>query len=121
MPLISGPGRNLVLLIVACTGSLGLTAGAAVAQVSPEHPWHSYHIDQLPVTVRQAVLDKCASRPTAGHYFVTYFHDEIRLHFEHFQCEGRSFCDRSGCLHETYRLVHGRYGLVQSNHRPGND
>jgi hypothetical protein len=39
----------------------------------------------------------CPETPSAGHYFVTYFHDQINLHFEYFNCEKArgSFCNGS--------------------------
>jgi hypothetical protein len=49
--------------------------------------WNPDHINHLPAEVRAAVLAKCPTLPTAGHYFATYFHDQINLHFELFHCE----------------------------------
>lgn len=96
---------------------------AAVLNVSPcmaepqaavDPPWNPYHIDQLPAAIRQAVLARCQTRPNAGHYFATYFDDEVHLHFEHLHCEGVSFCDKSGCLHQVYSSHGGRYRLLRS-------
>lgn len=81
---------------------LGTFSCAASAQIAADPPWNPHHIDQLPAPIRRAVFAKCPSRPNAGHYFVTYFRDEARLHFEHFHCEGISFCDKLGCLHQVY-------------------
>lgn len=93
----------------------------AGAQRAPDPPWNAHHIDQLPAAIRQAVLAKCPSRASAGHYFVTYYRDEVRLHFEHFHCEGVSFCDKSGCLHQVYGSTGGRYRLLRTFRAPAND
>ena len=53
-------------------------------------------------------------RPDAGHYFATYFHDEVHLHYEHLHCAGASFCNASGCLHKTFKLSAGRYHLAKT-------
>ena len=47
-------------------------------------PWNAEHINHLPAEVRGAVLAMCQKPPSAGHYFATYFHARINLHFEHF-------------------------------------
>jgi hypothetical protein len=84
------------------------------AQHIKDLPWNPEHIDHLPPDVRSAVLAKCSARPNAGHYFATYFHDEINLHYERLHCETTSFCEASVCLHEGYRLTGGHYRLVKS-------
>jgi hypothetical protein len=68
---------------------------SANAQIIRDPPWNPEHIDHLPAEVRSAVLAKCSSRPDAGHYFASYFHDEIHLHYEHLHCDTASFCDGS--------------------------
>jgi hypothetical protein len=62
----------------------------------------------------------CRVRPNAAHYFATYLDDgrTVRLHFEHFNCEGRSVYRNDGrCLREEfvssgshYRLTRNYYG-----------
>lgn len=106
------------LFLIAVT--LGTFLGTASAQTA-DPPWDPHHINQLPITIRRAVLAKCPSRPSAGHYFVTYFRDEVRLHFEHLYCEGVSFCDRSGCLHQVYGSARGRYRLLRTFRGPADD
>lgn len=94
---------------------------AAAAPPAQDDPWNPFHINQLAPEIRRAVLAKCPSRPDAAHYFVTYYRDEVRLHFEHFLCAGVRFCEASGCLHEIYRPVAGRYRLIKSYRLLGND
>lgn len=110
--------RTRLFLIAVVLSTLPCTASA---QRAADPPWNAHHIDQLPTDIRQAVLAKCPSRPSAGHYFVTYFHHEVRLHFEHFHCEGVTFCDKSGCLHQIYGLRGGSYRLLQSFRASAND
>lgn len=102
-------------LIIICTWS------AANAQRIKDPPWNPEHIDHLPADVRSAVLLKCPTPPHAGHYFATYFHDEIHLHFEHLHCGQTSFCGPSGCLHQTYKLTGSHYRLAKSFYASGND
>jgi len=108
--------RQLLTALVLCT-----FPGAAGAQRAADPPWNPHHIDQLPGEIRRAVLARCPSKPSAGHYFVTYFRDEVRLHFEHFHCEGTSFCDASGCLHQVYGLSGRHYRLLRTFRVPAND
>jgi hypothetical protein len=81
----------------------------------------SEHIDHLPPDVRNAVITKCPLRPDAGHYFATYLHDEIHLHFEHMHCSTASFRNGSQCLHQVYKLTAGHYRLAKSFYGSGND
>jgi hypothetical protein len=98
----------------------GIT-GASGQRVKDD-PWNPVHIDHLPAEVRNAVLAMCPQTPHAAHYFATYFHDQINLHFEHFNCEARgSLCNNSGCLHQVYKLANGHYRLAKSFYGPGND
>jgi hypothetical protein len=89
---------------------------AANAQFVKDPPWNPEHIDHLPFEIRSAVLAKCPTKPDAGHYFATYYHDEIHLHFEYFHCASASFCNASGCLHQTYSARSGHYRLVKSSY-----
>ena len=109
-------------------GTLGavflIGAGANVdAQRPKDPPWNPEHITQLPAEVRNAVVAMCPQTPSAGHYFATYFHDQIKLHFEHFHCEkaGSGFCNGSQCLHQVYKLTGGHYRLAKSFYGAGND
>ena len=77
-------------ILIAVFGVIGLI-GSADAQIVKDPPWNPEHINRLPPDVSSAVLDKCSPRPGAGHYFATYFHDEIHLHYEHFHCDTASF------------------------------
>ena len=77
--------------------------------------------DGLPADVRAAVLAKCGAHPDAGHYFATYFHDEVHLHYEHLHCSGASYCNASGCLHQTYKLSGGHYHLTKTFYGARND
>ena len=106
------------LLIAA--GSLVLSASAG-AQLLKDPPWNTEHIDHLPSDVRSAVVAKCSPRPNAGHYFATYFHDEIHLHYEHLHCDTVSFCNASQCLHQVYKMSGGHYRLAKSFYGSGND
>jgi len=121
--------RHYLSLIVSQATLAGLLlslAGAplALAQIVKDPPWNPEHIDGLPQEVRSAVFAKCASRPNAAHYFATYSHDsqQINLHFEKFHCDQKAtFCNTSGCLHQTYVLSRGHYTLVKSFYGPDND
>ena len=95
----------------------------AEAQIIKDPPLNSEHIDHLPADVRRAVLAMCPKPASAGHYFGLYLNNsqQINLHFEHFNCEGRSYCNSSGCLHQTYRLGGGHYRLAKSFYASGND
>lgn len=99
-------------------------AGANVdAQRLKDPPWNPEHITRLPTEVRNAVLAICPETPSAGHYFATYFNDQINLHFEHLHCEraGSSFCNGSQCLHQVYKLTGGHYRMAKSFYGSGND
>jgi hypothetical protein len=109
-------------------GTLGavflIGTGANVdAQRPKDPPWNPEHITQLPAEVRNAVVAMCPQTPSAGHYFATYFHDQIKLHFEHFHCEkaGGSFRNDSQYLHQVYKLTSGHYRLAKSFYGAGND
>jgi len=94
---------------------------SAQAQIIKDPPWNPAHIDSLPAPVRGAILARCPTRPDADHYFATYSHDEIHLHFEHLHCSGTKYCNASGCLHQTYRLRGAYYRLEKSAYGSAND
>jgi hypothetical protein len=110
--------RALRAVSIVC---LAASLSAAQAQFARDPPWNAGHIDRLPAEVRSAVLAKCPTRPDAGHYFATYFHDEVHLHYEHLHCAGASFCNASGCLHQTYKLSAGHYHLAKTIYGSRND
>jgi hypothetical protein len=95
----------------------------AVAQKIHDPPWNSEHIDRLPPEVRNAVLARCATIPSAGHYFATYGPDRLTLHFEHFHCDhvAEAYCKGAQCLHQVYRLSGGHYSLVKTGYGSENE
>jgi hypothetical protein len=110
-------------ILTVASGAIVLIGAGANAQHIKDPPWNPEHINHLPAEVRTAVLAMCPKAPDAGHYFATYFHDQINLHFEHFHCEGAkaSFCNGSQCLHQVYKLTGGHYRLAKSFYGSGND
>jgi len=107
---------------------LGATASSVIcvnagAQIIKDPPWNPDHINHLPSEVRSAVLAMCSQVPSAGHYFATYFHDQIYLHFEHFHCEQArsSYCNSSQCLHQVYKLTAGPCRLAKRFYGSAND
>jgi hypothetical protein len=107
----------LALIAVVLFGMTG-----ASGQRAKDDLWNQEHINQLPTEVRNAVFAMCPRTPHAGHYFATYLHDQINLHFEHFNCETRgSLCNNAGCLHQVYKLTGGHYLLAKSFYGATND
>lgn len=106
-------------------GLLVLTSnGLARGRAGSEDRWNPEHINQLPAEVRNAVLRMCGHQPVAEHYFATYFDHSrlIKLHFEHFRCEGDApLCSQSSCLHQEYVLSGGHYRLLRSFYGPEGD
>ena len=82
--------------VVALASVVAGTTPAALAQFIHDPPWNAEHINHLPAEIRGAVLAKCPTRPDAGHYFATYYHDEVHLHFEHLHCGGQQLLPRVG-------------------------
>jgi hypothetical protein len=72
-------------ILIGAFGAFLLVGAAANvdAQKLKDPLWNPEHITQLPPEVRNAVLAMCPQTPSASHYFATYFHDQINLHFEH--------------------------------------
>jgi hypothetical protein len=95
----------------------------AAAQKLQDPPWNPEHIDRLPPEVRNAVLARCATIPSAGHYFATYGPDRLTLHFEHFHCDhpAEAYCKGTQCLHQVYRLSGHHYSLVKTGYGPENE
>ena len=110
--------RVLTLATVA-VGLIGATN--AMGQYVKDDPLNAEHINHLPKEVRAAVLAMCTTRASAGHYFATYFHNQINLHFEYFHCDARSQCNGSQCLHQVYTSTGGHYRLAKSFYGAGND
>jgi hypothetical protein len=102
-------------IVIATLGAVVLIGAGADAQRIKDPPWNPEHIDHLPADVRSAVLAKCPRRPNAGHYFATYFHDEIHLHYEHLHWDAASFCNDSQCLNQVYKLTGGHNHLAKSD------
>lgn len=101
----------LSLLLLVVPSESALPTGSGVSHDTPSNP---YHIDQLPPEVRSSVFRMCEVRPNAAHYFATYLDNAriIRLHFEHFNCEGRSVYRNAGlCLHEEFVSTGTKYRL----------
>ena len=111
--------RALQAVIV--IGFVATWSSVAQGQFARDAPWNPEHLDQLPAEVRAAVLAKCPTRPDAGHYFATYFHDEVHLHFEHLHCAGANYCNVSKCLHQTYKLSAGHYHLTRTAYSSRDD
>jgi hypothetical protein len=99
---------------LACLGVCGLLNGAAAAPVAPrDPPFSSGRIARLPPAARREVLARCKG-PEAGQYFATYdaHASLLRLDYSRLECaDGRGFCSRSGCLHETFIGHRGRFIL----------
>jgi hypothetical protein len=89
-----------------------------------DDPWNAEHIDRLPPEVRESVVRMCGAQASAAHYFATYLDHAriIRLHLEHFACEGtHAYRDASGCLHEEFELSGAHYHLARSYYDRCND
>jgi hypothetical protein len=114
------PMKNTATIVVAML--IGTAASSAQTMLH-DPPWNPEHIAHLPPEVRQAVLAMCATEPSAGHYFATYGHDRVTLHYEHIHCgQGASaYCKGSQCLHQVYQATNGHYSLIKSGFGPEND
>ena len=75
------------VLILDCTQSRAIAFGGASTR---DAPWDPARIDRLPPGIRREVLHMCREGQTAGQHFATYLDNSriVRLHFEHFRCEG---------------------------------
>jgi hypothetical protein len=108
----------LSALLLTCTELL-----AKGGTYRTEDRYNPQHIDNLPPEIRSSILRLC-KEPRALHPFAHYSDGakRIELHFEHFVCDGdASYCPPSGCLHQIWILVHGRYRLMRSFHAPAGD
>ena len=106
-------GITEAILVLTMTAFFG---SAATAQRGYDPPWSAERIARLPASVRASVLAICPQGPVAGHYFATYFHDRITLHFEYFHCPvaGQIVCNGSKCLRQVYEAVDGHYRRTAS-------
>ena len=70
-----------------------------------------------------AVNRMCGQPPRAAHYFATYFQNSqlIKLHFEHFRCDEKTFCTGAGWLHQEYISTGRHYRLWRSYYGRNND
>ena len=105
---------SAILLLMLFAQSSALARGGGT---SHDEPWNAEHIDGLPPEVRHSVLHMCQARPHAAHYFATYLDNAriIKLHFEHYSCEGRqAYRNVDGCLHQEYLRSGSRYRLVRN-------
>lgn len=112
---------RLALLLI-CTWQTSL-AFARGSQVAHDDPWNAEHISQLPTEIRNAVNRMCGEPPRAAHYFATYFQNSqlIKLHFEHFRCDEKTFCTGAGCLHQEYISTGRHYRLLRSYYGRNDD
>ena len=111
---LTGLSATGLLLLVVCAQSSALARGGGLPN---DEPWNPEHIDSLPPEVRNPVLHMCRVKPNAGHYFATYLDNAriIKLHFEHFDCEGRQLYRKAGfCLHEEFALSDTHYRQTRS-------
>jgi hypothetical protein len=121
--LILGILATSYLLLFDCAQS---TALALASSPNREAPFDPARIDRLLPDIRRAALRMCRKRPTAAEHFVTYLDNSmiVRLHFEHFYCEGRPGLCRSAtnCLHQEFVASGSGYRLVRSYYgRPHHD
>jgi hypothetical protein len=111
---------SLLLLIQSSGCALAFSAGAG-----HDDPWNPDHINLLPPEIRGSVLHMCRVRPNATHYFATFL-DHARtiiLHFENFNCEGRSIYHNAAgrCLHEEFVASGSHYQLTRTYYGSCND
>jgi hypothetical protein len=109
----SGISATWILLLVLCAESTALARGGGFPH---DEPWSSERIDHLPPEVRNAVFRMCRVRPTAAPYFATYLDNAsmVKLHFEHFSCEGQTYRHADRCLHEEFARSGSHYQLTRN-------
>jgi hypothetical protein len=99
---------------------IGGSFAANATAVPPFDPlWSAGRVDRLPAEVRQAVRARCAADPEAGEYFATFADHSSVIHLDYsaLQCGDRPrACTASGCLHQTFAKLHGRYVLTRSRY-----
>lgn len=85
-----------------------------------QDPWNPAHLTNLPLEIRVQAKRweaACGAPIAAAQRFALYLTtpdtEFVALHFDDFQCLNRGVvCDASGCLHEVYVKVRGRYRKV---------
>ena len=96
-------------------------AAANATAVAPYDPvWSGERITRLPPEVQRAVFAKCAIGPEAGHYFATFANNSTIVHLDYsaLQCGSQPrLCTASGCLHQTFSKLRGKYVLTQSRYQ----
>jgi len=110
-----------ILPLVLCAQSNALARAGGFFH---EPPFSSERIDQLPPEVQHSVHHMCSVNPTAAQYFATYLDHAriIKLHFEHFNCEGQqTHRELNRCLHEEFVLSGLHYRLLKTYFARCND
>lgn len=99
---------------------LGFPQSASSRGGTAQDPWNPAHLTSLPAEIRVQARKweaMCGAPIAAAQRFALYLTTSgtqfVALHFDDFQCRNRSaVCDASGCLHEMYVTVRGRYRKV---------
>ncbi len=111
--------RALPALLIGALLAGGAVAAKATA-VAPAGPgWGTERIERLPADVQHAVRARCAAGPEGGHYFATFDNHATVIHLDYsaLQCGNQPrLCTASGCLHQTFAKVRGRYVLTRSDY-----
>ncbi|MGY4318151.1 hypothetical protein [Bradyrhizobium sp. JR3.5] len=99
---------------------IGHALAANATAVAPVDPlWSTERVERLPAEVQHAVRARCAAGPEGGHYFATFANSATVIHLDYsaLQCGNQPrLCTASGCLHQTFAKVHGRYVLTRSRY-----
>lgn len=98
----------------------GLPQSASSRGGIAQDPWNPAHLANLPPEIRVQAKkweSACGAPIAAAQQFALYLTipgtQFVALHFDDFQCRNkRVVCDASGCLHEVYVAVRGRYRKV---------
>lgn len=98
----------------------GLSQSASSRGGIARDPWNPAHLANLPPEIRVEAERwevACGAPIAAAQRFALYLTTPgtrfVALHFDDFQCRNRGIvCDASGCLHEVYVAVRGRYRKV---------
>jgi hypothetical protein len=106
----------------------GAAAPLAAYEVASD-PLHTLSLDRLPREVSntlEAWKPSCGDRLAAGQMFARVSEiggqRYLTLHFEELACVDRSaICNATGCRHEVFALVQGRFHRVFTRHTQGLD
>lgn len=98
----------------------GLSQSASSRGGIAQDRWNPAHLTNLPPEIRVQAKkweSACGTPVAAAQQFALYLTtpgaEFVALHFDDFQCGNRGVvCDASGCLHEVYVAVRGRYRKV---------